>query len=334
MKQVFVFINIMVATLALLPRVVTFPYLAWDNKTFMNATLLLPPNATMTTILPLIVSPHGRNVLGHANCVHYWQYAPVLSPGFAVLCPDGMGRAHNDHSDPFNEPPSNPGLFSYAYAGHLNDLLGLPLLLSKWVLVDRKRIFVMGSSMGGLETLMLAVKGGVSGIYSFAGAAAFDSPCDLVVQASYLTRDEFHKEALTAVREMLAEVGHSPTDTIGWNVSRSYFDRKLNRVVTIDEMLHLLRTLQAPWDARAPLSHVEQLSRLAFPLRIYWSRNDTVVGNQERDQSGKLFRTIISLNPKTDVSQVVGNWEHSTEFHPQLELGDALLFFGLINSRN
>jgi hypothetical protein len=98
-------------------------------------------------------------------------------------------------------------------------------------------------------------------------------------------------------------------------------------------MLPLLRTLQAPWDVLASLSHVEQLSHLAFPLRIYWSRNDTVVGNQERDQSGKLFRDIMSLNSKADVSQVVGNWEHSTEFHLQLELGDALLFFGLINNK-
>ena len=77
---------------------------------------------------------------------------------------------------------------------------------------------------------------------------------------------------------------------------------------------------------------VRQLApALPFPLRLYWSTEDIVVGNQERDQTGKLFAAIERLAPNTKVAPIRGQWAHSHEFFPGKQLGAALMAFGLIS---
>jgi hypothetical protein len=74
----------------------------------------------------------------------------------------------------------------------------------------------------------------------------------------------------------------------------------------------------------------DELAKLPFPLRLYWSSHDVVVGNQATDQSGKLDKAIGKANPQARVAQVVGEWPHSAEFVPGGQLSDALAAFGLI----
>jgi poly(3-hydroxybutyrate) depolymerase len=144
-------------------QVVTIAYTA-HNGAVRDAELLLPSWYTRQNDppLPLVISPHGRGGTGGGNA-KYWGDMPTVG-GFAVVNPDGMGRRLRR--------------FSYGYRGQIDDLARMPDVISRtlpWVHVDRTRIFALGSSMGGQETLMLVARHPEL----LAGAAAMDSVTDL-----------------------------------------------------------------------------------------------------------------------------------------------------------
>ena len=135
-------------------------YLAWDGQTARQAVVVLPaawsPSTPPPAAVPLLISPHGRNNFGWNNAVIYWQELPADGQ-FALICPDGLERAHDPESDPFDEPPSSPSLFTYGYPGHVDDLARMPSIVEEtlpWLPIDMERIYVLGSSMGGQETLL------------------------------------------------------------------------------------------------------------------------------------------------------------------------------------
>jgi len=317
-------------------------YLGWDGATARQAWVILPsgwgPQAPPPAAAPLVISPHGRNNLGWSNAITYWQDLPADGP-FILICPDGLGRAHDRATDPFDQPPTNPGLFSYAYPKEIDDLARMPKIVEAtlpWLRVDLERVYVLGSSMGGQETLMLAARyphaleGGTGRL---AGAGAFDSPCDLAVQCAYLTRQPVTSQSdppATAAL-MIEEVGSKPADVSHFDQAAKFFDGKTQTQWTIGRLLADLPANQTLWDERSALHFAGTLAHLPFPLRIYWSSADTVVGNQATDESGKLYQQIHAANPAADVVQVTGTWPHSEEFVPNGKLGEALAAFGLIS---
>jgi pimeloyl-ACP methyl ester carboxylesterase len=323
------------------PRTHAFvvPYLAWDDETRREATIVLPADfgpGHHPGKLPLVISPHGRNNFGWDNAVHYWRDLPADGP-FALVCPDGLCRAHDQASDPFDVPAVDPSLFTYGYPRWIDDLARMPKIVEEtlpWVTLDRERVYVLGSSMGGQETLLLAARYPRSlsgGTGRLAGAAAFDSTCDLPVQCAYLTHLPItHVDPPGVAARMLEEVGSRPKDTAGFLRSGTFYNEKLGRHMTIGQLLSELPQKQAPWDERSPLTYVKTLARLRFPLRLYWSSHDVVVGNQATNQSGRLYRAIKKANPQARVVQVEGEWAHSAEFVPGAQLSDALEAFGLI----
>jgi pimeloyl-ACP methyl ester carboxylesterase len=321
-------------------RAYTVPYRAWDDKTVREATIVLPSGwdrSHQPHPLPLVISPHGRNNFGWGNAAHYWQELPAEGP-FALVCPDGLSRAHDKASDPFDQPPHDPSLFTYGYPRWIDDLARMPKIVQAtlpWLHIDLERIYVLGSSMGGQETLLLAARypralsGGTGRL---AGAAAFDSPCNLVAQCAYLTdRPVVHgADPHGVAARMIEEINTKPASLRGFRQSATFFNAKLERHMTIAELLNKLPRNQARWNERSPLSYVDRLARLPFPLRLYWSSHDTIVGNQGTNQTGKLYKQIKAKNPRAKVTQVKGLWAHSCEFVPGDCLSDALRAFGLI----
>jgi pimeloyl-ACP methyl ester carboxylesterase len=286
---------------------------------------------------PLVISPHGRNNLGWSNAVAYWQDLPADGP-FILICPDGLGRAHDKASDPFDQPPTDPGLFSYGYSKEIADLARMPQIVQAtlpWLQVDLQRVYVLGSSMGGQETLLLAARyprALAAGTGRLVGAAAFDAPCDMTAQCAYLTHSpatsNSNPPGVAAL--MLEEVGAKPANLSQFDQAARFYNDKTKTQMTIGQLLNRLPRNQSLWDERSPLSYVETLATLPFPLRLYWSTKDTVVGNQATKQSGKLYAQIKASNPSADVAQVEGSWAHSVEFVPNDKLGEALASFGLI----
>jgi hypothetical protein len=70
---------------------------------------------------------------------------------------------------------------------------------------------------------------------------------------------------------------------------------------------------------------------LPFPLRLYWSTEDVVVGNQQRVQTGKLFTAIVRLAPTAHGTPIRGQCAHSNEYYPGKKLGAALAAYNLIS---
>jgi len=241
--------------------------------------------------LPLVISPHGRGGNGLVNA-GYWGNLPAVG-GFAVVNPDGMGL--------------HTARYSFAYRGQIDDLAKMPEFMTKalpWLRIDRKRIYVLGSSMGGQETLMLVARHP----HLLAGAAAMDSVANLTLRYKQMPGMPCNqrcvhtfgtKYGLLLQAMLVREVGSTPA-----------------------------RNPQA-WASRSPAANAKAIAFSGVPLQIWWSRQDKIVTNQA-SQSGALFATLRRLNPNAPISEYVGSWAHSHEMRSTQLLPVALAGFGLL----
>ena len=229
--------------------------------------------------IPLVISPHGRGVRAVDN-LHFWGGLPAFGP-FAVVSPEGQGRRLVN--------------YSWGWKGQIDDLAGMPAIITRalpWLRINRQRVYAVGSSMGGQETLLLVAR------YPslLAGAAALDS--DTNMTALY---DAFPQlpggQRLQALCQQ--EVGGSPA------------------------------TNPRAYALRSPLTWAAAIARSGVPLHIWWSTKDRIVTNQY-DESGRMYRMIKRLAPRAPVTQYVGSWAHSREFHASARLPLALVRLHLI----
>jgi pimeloyl-ACP methyl ester carboxylesterase len=161
-----------------------------------------------------------------------------------------------------------------------------------WLRIDTERIYAIGSSQGGQETLLLVA------LHPrlLAGAAALDSAVDMV--------NRYHN---------FGELKRGP------------IDQALARIEIGGTPLQVPRA----YALRSPITYARQIAFSGIPLQMWWSTKDKIVIDQN-DESGRLYREILRLNPKAPVSKWVGTWPHSSEFHPLTELPLALVRFELI----
>jgi poly(3-hydroxybutyrate) depolymerase len=260
-------------------RVVLIHYVAHDHVT-RAAYVLLPRSYSPRhdPPLPLVISPHGRGVDARAN-VRLWGDIPGRR-GFAVINPEGQGRKLE--------------LYSWGDPGQISDLARMPELLERalpWAHVDRSRIYAVGGSMGGQETLLLVARYP----HLLAGAISFDAPTNLTLR--YRDFPELAR-GLRLQRLARYEVGGSP-----WRHPRE-------------------------WAVRSPLDFARGIARSGVPLAIWWSVADRLIPG-EREQSGLLYRQIERVNPAARVVEVVGRWRHCHEMRWYTRLPEALAFLGL-----
>jgi poly(3-hydroxybutyrate) depolymerase len=273
-------------------RTVTIHYRA-HNGADRLAYVVLPASYQPDTDppLPLVISPHGRGGNGHSNSL-FWGNLPAVGH-FVVVNPDGMGRRLKR--------------FSYGYPGQVDDLAKMPRFVSEalpWLRIDRSRIFALGSSMGGQETLLLVARHPDL----LAGAAALDSVTDL-------TRRYRQLPLMPCNLRCLAKWGE-PT---GLNL-QSVMRREVGG-----------QPDQAPdaYAARSPLSLAQRIASSGVPLQIWWSKNDRIVFDQAH-QSRALFAALRKVNRCAPVTAYTGGWKHSTEMRSTSLLPLALSDFGLL----
>lgn len=273
-------------------RIWTIKYTA-HNGAVRRAYVVLPAwyGPEKNPPLPLVISPHGRGGTGLSNAA-FWDTMPAIGR-FAVINPDGMGRTYPN--------------FSYGDPGQIDDLAKMPDFATKalpWLRIDRSRIYALGSSMGGQETLLLVARHPEI----LAGAAAMDSVTDLARRYDQLLDlgcnsrclQQHGKPLGEALQDtMRAEVGGTPG------------------------------TKPAAYAARSALSQAGRIASARVPLQIWWSREDKIVTDQQT-QSGALFTAVKHLNPCAPVSAYVGSWAHSTEMRAHALLPIALRGFGLL----
>jgi pimeloyl-ACP methyl ester carboxylesterase len=232
--------------------------------------------------LPLVIAPHGTGPGPFLELSRAW--GDLAGRGsFAVVFPEGQGRrlAH----------------YSWGYAGQIDDLARMPQILEAalpWLRIDRARIYAVGGSMGGQETLLLVAR------YPrlLAGAVSFDAPGDMALryeQFGRLSDGDFLRA------QMRKEIGGAPAE-----VPDAYAER-------------------------SPIHFARSIATSGVPLQIWWSTRDELVVDQ-RYHSGRIYSDVKRLNPHAPVTQIVGTWPHTAEMRWDRRLPDALRFLGLLSS--
>jgi poly(3-hydroxybutyrate) depolymerase len=263
-----------------LVRTMIIHYHAWNGAT-RHALVVLPSwyGPRLHPAIPLVISPHGRGIQPQTN-LRFWGGLPAFGP-FAIVSPEGQGR--------------DLVLYSWGWRGQIDDLAHMPKVLEAavpWLHLDRSRIYAVGGSMGGQETLLLTA------LHPrlLAGAAALDSDTDLA--ARYRAFPQLHDGAVLQ-RLARIEVGGTPT------------------------------TARAAYAARSPIHYVRKLAYSGVPLHIWWSLRDRIVVDQ-RQESGRLYRAIVATNPAAQVTSYVGTWAHTAEMQATARLPLALVKLKLI----
>jgi pimeloyl-ACP methyl ester carboxylesterase len=260
-----------------LPRtdVLLFHYRAHDGAV-RRAWLLLPTDYRGAP-LPLVISPHGRGTSARAN-ERLWGDLPGLG-GFAVVNPAGEGRRLGD--------------FSWGDPGQIADLARMPAIVrAQGVNVDPRRIYAIGGSMGGQETLLLLARHP----HLLAGAAAFDPGTDMARRY--------------------------------WDFAALPDGRTLQRLAR-EEIGGTPLTDPAAYAARSPDMYVRRIALSGVPLLLYWSTRDRVISDQV-DETGALAAEIRGWNPRAPLQVVRGRWRHTAEMRWSHRLPGALVRFGLL----
>jgi len=241
--------------------------------------------------IPLVISPHGRGVTGREN-IKLWGQLPAIG-NFGVVSPDGQGRMLRN--------------YSWGSSGQISDLARMPQIVKltlPWVHVDSRRVYAVGGSMGGQETLLLVARH--PGL--LAGAAAFDPVVDFSLQYREFTR-----------------LRCSSTCRKHWN---GPLGRSLQALARVELGGSPSRARQA-YELRSPLTYVRAIAFSHVPLQLWWSPRDQIVIDQQR-QTGRLYKSLAKANPKADLVGFTGGWRHSAEMRAKTRLPLALAVFGLL----
>ena len=191
--------------------------------------------------------------------------------GFAVICPGGMGRRLPLHS--------------WGWRGQIADLARMPSIAHAtlpWLRVDPGKVYAVGGSMGGHETLLLL------GQYPrvLAGAVAFDS-----VTNFYRRYGDFGLIPRTRALQALArvEVGGTP------------------------------QTNPRGYVLRSPSHWAPQIARLgrAAPALVEPRRRDR---RRPEVPVGPFHNSLRKLGPRGRVEKVTGSWLHTAESYRDLQL--------------
>ena len=241
--------------------------------------------------LPVVISPHGRGADGRSNAAFFGRLPAVGR--FAVISPDGMGHRLKN--------------FSYGAPGQIDDLARMPDLAAAalpFLRIDRDRIYALGSSMGGQETLLLVARHP----RLLAGAAALDSVTDLGRRYRQLP-------ALPCSSGCLARWG-KPYGAVLQSTLRREVGGAPDRA-------------RRAYAARSGLSQARAIAASRVPLQLWWSTEDRIVWDQEH-QSEALLDELRRVDRCAAVSAYVGDWAHSTEMRASALLPIVLSGFGLL----
>jgi pimeloyl-ACP methyl ester carboxylesterase len=267
-------------------------YLA-HNGVPRSAQVVLPAwyGPARNPALPLVISPHGRGGNGLSNS-KFWGDLPGLG-GFGVISPDGMGR--------------RLGPMSYGYAGQIDDLARMPALVSAalpWLRVDHTRIYALGTSMGGQETLLLVARHP----RLLAGAVAMDSVTDLARRYEQLPGVPCNAACL---RRWGAPFGRVLQAALGREVGGAPTERP------------------AAYAARSARNLAERIAASRVPLQLWWSSRDQIVFDQKH-QSAALADDLRRLGSCAPLVTYAGTWRHSQAMWAGSLLPVALTGLGLM----
>ena len=276
---------------------ITIDYRAHDGRT-TQAVVLLPSwySPQNNPTIALVISPHGRGGRGRTNA-KLWGDLPTVG-GFAVVNPDGEG-AHLS------------GRFSWGAKGEIDDLARMPQILHDalpWLHIDLHRVYAVGGSMGGQETLLLLGEHP----HLLAGAVAVDPLVDFALQYTNF-----------------AKLPCDATCMAGWNgpvgLKLQQFARR--------EVGGTPTTAEKQFAARNVLNYATSIADSGVPLQIWWTRTDAIILHSEL-HSGRLVERIRQINPRAPLKVQTGTWVHTHVLRYDRQLPQMLAGLGLLDTSN
>lgn len=240
------------------------------------AWLLLPAGYRHQRI-PLVISPHGRGVTETYNAL-FWGDLPGEG-GFAVINPGGEGRRLH--------------WYSWGAPGQIADLARMPGIARRaGVNVDPRRVYAIGGSMGGQETLLLVARHP----HLLAGAVAFDPATDMARRYRDFARLRYGRSLQELAR---VEIGGTPA--------------------------------QDPhaYAVRSPDRYAHAIARSGVPLQLYWSSRDRIIRDQVAETNA-LAAAIERDDRTARLWDFHGEWDHTAEMRANRRLPRALARFGLL----
>jgi poly(3-hydroxybutyrate) depolymerase len=257
-----------------------------------KATVLLPHDYRPGNDppIPLIISPHGRGVDGEVNS-RLWRNLPTIGR-FAVVNPDGEGRRLPLHS--------------WGAPGQIRDLGRMPQIVEAalpWVRIDRRRIYAVGGSMGGQETLLLVARRP----RLLAGAVAVDAVADFPLQY----RNYLRLRCNAVWRAKWGPIGPA---------MQQLAQREIGGTP---------ETARAAYAERSPLTYARAIAKSHVKLQIWWSREDRIVMDSGR-QSGAMYAAIARAKPEATVDTYIGSWTHTKALNASRRLPMMLAKLGLL----
>ncbi|HZP71785.1 MAG TPA: prolyl oligopeptidase family serine peptidase [Gaiellaceae bacterium] len=247
------------------------------------AWLLLPAGYHGQKI-PLVISPHGRGVDESYNAL-FWGDLPGEG-GFAVINPAGEGRRLH--------------WFSWGAPGQIADLARMPEIVRRnGVDVNRRRIYAIGGSMGGQETLLLLA----THPHLLAGAAAFDPDTDMARRYRDFAALPDGKALQRLARE---EIGGTP------------------------------KQVPHAYAVRSPDHYARAIANSGVPLQLFWSSRDRIIRDQI-DETNRLAIDIEHDEHHDRDARLWdfhGEWSHTAEMRANRRLPHALARFGLLPWRD
>ncbi|MBA3843819.1 MAG: prolyl oligopeptidase family serine peptidase, partial [Actinobacteria bacterium] len=202
---------------------------------------------------------------------------------FAVINPSGEGRRLH--------------LYSWGYRGQIDDLARMPAIVrAHGVRVDPRRIYAVGGSMGGQETLLLVAFHS----HLLAGAAAFDPATDMGRRYRDFARLK-HGRSLQRLARL--EIGGTPA--------------------------------QHPeaYALRSPDTLARRIARANIPIQLYWSSHDRVIRDQSFE-TAVLARSLRRDDDEARLWDFKGAWQHTAEMRSSTRLPRALYRFGLLPAKD
>ena len=187
-------------------------------------------------------------------------------------------------------------LHSWGYRGQISDLARMPGTVKAglpWIRFDMDRIYALGGSMGGQETL----------------APARPVPAGPRRARSRWTR--------------------SPTSIAATTTSRWPPKTRGLQALARFEVGGTPRTNPTGYVLRSPTHWIDQVARSGVPLQLWWSLADQIVLDQAH-QSAHFYEQLKKKRPKGPVKAVAGHWLHSQLMRTQMP--EALRFLGLCPS--
>jgi pimeloyl-ACP methyl ester carboxylesterase len=227
----------------------------------LRTALVLWPRAPSPRPLPLVIAVHGRGGDPVHTCA-VWGDLPGYAH-VAVVCPEGQGRVL--------------GADSWGDLGQIDDLARMPGVVGASLPQLRLapgRVYAIGASMGGQETLLLVARHP----QLLAGAVAIDPVVNLISRYHQFEAIKGGPATQVLMRE---EVGATP-----------------------DERPDL-------YAVRSPIDYVPAIANARTRLEVWWSRSDYIVHNQQTRQSGIFLQSLARQRPRAPVLQRVGTWSHS-----------------------